>query len=470
MTKTVKLTITDEVWCTFVGFSSEHNDFLYNKYGVFVDGYRYIPAFQLRRWDGKLRFYEPTGRTYNAFLEEIIPLAVGWGYELDIDDKREFFEHPTMEMVEEVFIEFEEKNISLREYQKDAVRIMVKAGNGFVVAATGAGKSIVTAALAAIYGKLGIRTLTIVPSSDLVTQTYEWFDKCGLDSGEYSGSNKDLSSQHIVATWQSLQNRPELVKEFKYLLVDEAHQGTAKVLQSLIAEHGKFIAARFGVTGTFPKPETDRLILRGSVGNILKEIPASWLIANGYLAELDIEVIQLVEPVDEEFPDYPSEKAFQIKSPERLDFLANLVITKCEEHGNTLVLVNSVAWGKKLADNIEGAVFLSGASEKDVRRLNYDLFETKDDLIVIATFGIASTGLSIDRVFNLMLIDSSKSFTRAIQSVGRGLRKAKDKSKVHVVDVSSLLKYAKKHLKARTTYYQEAGYPFNKKPIKVLLK
>lgn len=465
--KVIKLTLTDEVWCHFSGFSSDHHDFLYNKYGVFVDGYRWMPAYQMRRWDGKERFYKPNGITYIALLEEIIPLVTQWGYEIDIDDKRVYHEGPTEAHVEEVFAEFDALGIKLRGYQKESVEILVKHGNGFLVAATGAGKSVVTAAMAAIYGKIKLRTLTIVPSSDLVTQTFEWFIKCGLDAGEYSGSSKNTTAQHIVATWQSLQNHPELVNDFEYLLLDEAHQGTAAVLQSLIAEHGKNIPFRFGVTGTFPKPQTDRLVLRGSIGNILKEVPASWLIANGFLAELEIEVIQTVERVDEEFPDYAAEKSFQIKAPERLDFMADLIISKCEKHGNTLVLVNSVAWGKKLADMIDGAVFLSGASEKDVRRLNYDMFDTKDDLIVIATVGIASTGLSIDRVFCLMLIDAGKGFTRSIQSIGRGLRKAHDKNKVHVVDVSSYLKYGKKHLKERMKWYSEAEYPFNKKPIRV---
>lgn len=487
---TVKLTITDEVWCTFVGFKSEHHDFLYQKYGILVEGARWLPSVKLRRWDGKTRFYDITGRTYVALLEEIIPIVVSWGYEIDIEDKREYHEGPTDAHIEEVFVEFAELGVVLRDYQKDAVRDMVHAGNGMVIAATGAGKSPVTAAIAATYGKLNLRTLTIVPSSDLVTQTYEWFIKCGLNAGEYSGAVKNKTAQHIVATWQSLQNHPELVsgislnndfvldynstdestsnkqsgcvKGFACMVIDECHQGTAAVLQSLIADHGKNIPFKFGVTGTLPKPETDQMILRGSIGNVLKEIPASWLIANGYLSSISIEIIQTVEPVDEEFPDYAAEKAYTIRAPERMDFIANLVITKCQEYGNTLVLVNSVPWGKKLAGMIEGAVFLSGDSKKDERRTNYDSFETEDNLIVICTSQIAAVGLSIDRVFCLMLLDPGKSFATTIQSCGRSLRKGRDKQSAHIVDVSPFLKYAKKHQKIRQKWYKEAGYPFGK--------
>jgi superfamily II DNA or RNA helicase len=55
------------------------------------------------------------------------------------------------------------------------------------------------------------------------------------------------------------------------------------------------------------------------------------------------------------------------------------------------------------------------------------MFEERDDLIVIASSGIASTGISIDRVFCLCLVDAGKSFIKAIQSIGRGLRLAEDK-------------------------------------------
>ena len=107
---------------------------------------------------------------------------------------------------------------------------------------------------------------------------------------------------------------------------------------------------------------------------------------------------------------------------------------------NTLVLVNSIPFGKKLAALIKDSVFLYGASKKDERKEHYDQFEDRDDLIVIASSGIASTGISIDRVFCLVMIDSGRSFIRTIQSVGRSLRKGHDKNSVHVVDVYSRLK------------------------------
>jgi superfamily II DNA or RNA helicase len=118
---------------------------------------------------------------------------------------------------------------------------------------------------------------------------------------------------------------------------------------------------------------------------------------------------------------------------------------------------------------IKDSVFLYGENDKKTRKDQYDSYKQKDDVITIATFGIASTGISIDRIFCLMLLDSGKSFVRAIQSVGRGTRLAHDKNSVHVVDVYGNLKWSKKHFKERKRFYDEAGYPVTT-PVKIKIK
>jgi hypothetical protein len=322
----------------------------------------------------------------------------------------------------------------------------------------------ITAALSYFYGRTGYKIITIVPSGDLVTQTKEWYEALQLDVGEYSGDNKDIDHTHVVATWQAIQYNPSIMQDFQVLIWDESHGIKAAVAQKLINESGKHIAFRFGVTGTFPKPEADRLSLVSSIGPILLEIPAAWLIEHGYLAKVQIQPVELNETyVDEEFPDYASEKAFLSKSTARMEMIANLIISQCATNGNTLVLVNSISFGEKLASLIKGAVFLYGESPKDIRKEHYDMFEQNDDIIVIASSGIASTGISIDRVFCLMLVDAGKSFIKAIQSIGRGLRLGHDKDAVHVVDVHSKQKWAKKHYKERLGHYKEASYPILKK-------
>lgn len=482
MAKICNLTVKDEVWCYFTGLDTNHTEALFKEFGVYVDGYFFMPLYKLGRWDGKIHFFERTGKTYVRLLEKILPFIEAWGYDIQLVDNRKAVKSPTVPGKlltfdnNKICVESEGadilgdvevkpgKKFALRPYQHEAVMKAVDAGSGFIIAGTGAGKTSITAGISHVYGAMGYRVITIVPSSDLVDQTATWYEQLGMDVGIYSGESKDIDHTHVVGTWQALQYNPSIMQNFDVLIWDEAHGVKASVGQKLINENGKHIAFRFGVTGTLPKSEADQMTLFSSIGPVLKEIPAKWLMDNGYLAKVDIQPVELDETyIDEEFPDYSSERAFLTKSPARMEKIADIIISQCASSGNTLVLVNSIPFGEKLASLIKGAVFLYGESPKDLRQEHYAMFEEHDDLIVIASSGIASTGISIDRVFALVLVDAGKSFIRAIQSIGRGLRMADDKKNLKAVDIYSKLKWSKKHAKERDKYYKEAQYPVAKK-------
>jgi len=263
--------------------------------------------------------------------------------------------------------------------------------------------------------------------------------------------------------------KPEIVynlhveKNHNYIVnrvvVSNCHGAKAAVAQKLLNESASHIPFKFGVTGTFPKNDADKLSLHSAVGDILIEIPARWLMDNGYLTEVEIEQICLKQKDKEAFPDYGAERAYLARNEPRMDIIADIIIDKCHQHGNTLVLVNSVPFGEKLAAMIEGAVFLYGASKKQDRRDQYDQFADRDDIILIATTGIAATGISIDRVQCLIMVDAGKSFIKTIQSIGRSTRLAQDKMKAFIVDIYADLKWSKKHAKEREKWYKESEYP-----------
>jgi superfamily II DNA or RNA helicase len=437
---------------------------LEDKMAIMVEGAYFMPLYKLGRWDGKVRFLDKNGKMYFRLLDEITPYLESWGYQIDVRDERRPIELISTRVDQDWFIRKEghELRVHLRPYQVEAVNTALDATCGFVIAATGSGKTWMIAALADVMNLHGKKVIVIVPSSDLVDQTVATFQFGPLDVGTYSGSKKDLSHATVVATWQALQNNPVVMEDFDCIVVDEAHGASAKTIGELINKHGRNCAFRFGFTGTFPKAKIDQMSLRGAIGEILYQISASDLISMGYLAQLEIEPVEIQETAEEDFPDYGAERSFINKNPNRLDFIADLVIARAQQYGNTLVLVNSVKQGKELQKLIKDSVFLYGATDNDVRAEWYHMFEEADDLIVIATFGIASTGISIDRIFCFMMIDAGKSFVRCIQSIGRGLRKSEDKDQVHCVDVHSSLKWGKRHFKERKKYYIEARYPVTK--------
>jgi superfamily II DNA or RNA helicase len=387
--------------------------------------------------------------------------------------------------------------IILRPYQVDMVNELITNGGGIGLAGTGAGKTIMNAALVDSYGKLGIKTITVVPNQDLIGQTKRDFIYWGLDTGEYSGDVKDIKHQHVVSTWQALQNNKKIISEFGLVVVDECHGLKGQVLTDLLNNHGKSILYRFGLTATIPKPETDAMAVRIAVGDVQYSIPAHVLQAQGYLASLHINIMQLEEDFTEQyerylveweemsdtsktlhkkmtyiqfkdsyFPEYPAEKRYLQSNTERLEWITMYIEAKRDlGKGNVFCLVDGVNFGKKLAKMIPGAIFVYGKDKKKARREVYELFRDNDNLVVLATVNIASTGLNIKRIFNLMFIDVGKSFIRVIQTIGRGLRKAPDKDHVDVTDICTDLKYGKKHLRERIKFYNEAKYPHKKRKI-----
>ena len=166
-------------------------------------------------------------------------------------------------------------------------------------------------------------------------------------------------------------------------------------------------------------------------------------------------------------PDYAAEKAFVQSDEDRIAWIANtLTIENNRKAGNILCLVDGIRFGKKLQKLIPDSVFLQGSDSMEDRQKIFERYETEDNVFTIATVQIASTGLDIPRINTVVIIDLGKAFTRIIQSIGRGLRKAHDKDSVRILDICTDLKFGAKHLKQRIKYYIEARYEYTKKLIK----
>lgn len=427
-----------------------------------MEGAIFSAKYKLGIWDGKIRFFKENGITYFRLLEEIIPDLVEFGYEIELKDERISQKGPTLRATEDMFadcIGYGGKPMMLRPYQVEDVNDLINAGSGYGLFGTGYGKTSLCAAISKIYESVGYKTIIIVPSADLVVQTVSAYKMLKLDVGSYSGDLKELDKTHVIATWQSLQNNPNVMKLFQVVIVDESHGIKGDVIRDLISTYGAHIAFRFGLTGTFPKPLLDQYYLKTSIGQIIKERSAKWLMDNGYLAKVKIDLVETQEFAD--LPDYTAEKSFLERNEDRVDLIAEDIMKQRDKYGNTLVLVNSIKFGKKLAKQIPNSVFLYGQTKNETRQEHYSEFDEKDGLIVIANSQIASTGLSIDRIFCLYLLDTGKSFIKTIQSIGRSLRMASDKNEAYVRDVSSALKFSKKHKKDRIKYYKEAGYEYS---------
>ncbi len=494
MTKLVTVTILNEIDCVVDGLDPEHAKFFSESYSPFAANYRFNPKFKLGSWDGKIRFFTTGGNTYVYLLEEILPTIKKLKYTIKINDLRssEKFlqpEHVKADRFAHIVDPDSGEPYMFRDYQLRVINNLIDQGYGLGLAATSAGKTFITAGLIDAYGQIGGTSIVIVPSVDLVKQTIRELQMWGLDVGEYSGEVKDLNHTHIVSTWQSLKNNPEIVASRSLILIDECHGTKANVLKNIIAKHGKDVPHRMGITGTLPKDKCDQMTIRTMLGNVVAEVGAKELIDRGFLATLDITRYTMLEDLSKQyeeykeavtamkqpvmpydafkktyFPDYKSEKAFVSKNKKRMQAIADIIIRR-SQYGNVFALVDSVDFGKNIAEMIPGAVFLYGKNPTEERQAVYAEFKNRNDMIVIANAKIASTGLSIKRINELFLIDLGKSFIKIIQSIGRGLRKAVDKSHVNVHDIGTDLKYGHAHALERGRHYKEAEYPSTKTKV-----
>jgi superfamily II DNA or RNA helicase len=252
------------------------------------------------------------------------------------------------------------------------------------------------------------------------------------------------------------------------VMVDEVHMAKADALKELLTGVMSNIPIRWGLTGTIPKEKFASQAIFISLGNVINKLSASELQDRGVLSQCHVNIVQLQDGV--EFPNYQSELKYLLADDKRLNKITQLVDT-IKNSGNTLILVDRVAAGKELHNKLSeqlrnfkteyDVVFVSGNTDMDERKEQYDEVATATNKIIIATYGVAAVGINIPRIFNLVLIEPGKSFVRVIQSIGRGIRKAEDKNFVQIWDITSNCKFAKRHLTQRKAFYKEANYPFD---------
>jgi superfamily II DNA or RNA helicase len=299
-----------------------------------------------------------------------------------------------------------------------------------------------------------------------------------LDVGVYFGDEKDLGHTHTIATWQSINTLIKRNKEgiseigmdaftdnLVAVIVDEVHMAKADVLRAMLTGPFANVPIRWGLTGTIPKEEHEYISLFACLGPVLHRLQASELQDMGVLSQCHVKVLQFDDKV--EYTTYQEELTFLTSNEKRIDELAR-TIQAISASGNTLVLVDRVNCGKMIVERLPDSVFVSGSMKSKARKEEYDEITTSDNKIIVATYGVASVGINIPRIFNLVLVEPGKSFVRVIQSIGRGIRKAQDKDFVQIWDITSTAKFAKRHLAKRKKFYDDASYPH--KTEKVIYK
>lgn len=483
---TIKL--TTEVHAIVSGLKPSEYEMLKDEFSYHAKNYFFSPEYQLERWDGKINYFFKSGLTYIEILDHVIQAIKELDYKIKIVDARKPFKVKLNDVDVDYFSDY---GWTLAKHQLKAIKAVIKNNHrGIIKVGTGGGKTLITGVLADLYQKAGKRIIVIVPNKDLIVQTKEEIQQFDIEVGAYYTDEKNLKPDIVVSTWQSLGRNDKILNDFDGVMVDECHGASASVLKSLLSgDAGKHMAIRIGLSGTLPDHETDKLTVFTSLGKLVAEVKSEQLIKEGWLAKLNLVMMGYKEDFKKEyqefleehkdnpdidvnkityaqfknkflFPEYQNEKTFLLNNTDRLESIAELIKKATEKYGNSFVLVNSVNFGKNLAKILgENSIFIS-SSIKD-RKPIYDSFDENNNITGIATYNLASTGLNIPRLFNVFLIDGGKSSVRVIQTIGRGLRKARDKDEVNVIDVYSSVVYSSRHAGKRRKIYKSENYNYS---------
>ena len=465
------LEIRDEVNVRFVGLDPTTRRKMVQAVEFFLPHARHTPAYKLGRWNGKISFCDVGGRTYVNLLDKLLPLVVDAGYHIDVADKRQQHDFTFSKIHKNSYAHIiwpeghpiAGQPVELRDYQVELINSYFENPQSLSICPTAGGKTIVTAIMSHNIEPYG-QSIVIVPTKDLATQTEEDYINFGLDVGVYYGDRKEFGKAHTICTWQSLEilNKKKdcsieaFLQDVVCVIVDEVHKAKADVLRKLLAGPFGETPIRWGLTGTLPEEDNEKMSVLSCIGPTKGEIRATDLQEAGFLSKCHVHITQLQDPGG--FDNYQSELKWLTTNRDRIAYISAMMSDLAED-GNTLLLVDRVQTGELIAE-LTGCNFISGTVKSSERKEEYDSVRDEDNKLIVATYGVASTGINMPRIFNIALLEPGKSFVRVIQSIGRGLRIAEDKDYVNIYDLCSSAKYSKRHLTKRKKMYKDIGYPF----------
>jgi len=443
----------------------------------YVPGYKFMPAYKNRMWDGKIRLFDLRYKTlYGGLFEYVKEFANARQYELEVDmttfGSPESHNVADIEgLLSEIALSVQGDHITPRDYQLDALSCALENKRSLLLSPTASGKSLIIymAIRHHLMHKNG-QILVIVPTTSLVEQLYSDFgDYSEFDDWNvqdhchkiYSGKEKyNIDKRVVITTWQSVYKlQTKWFEDYTMVIGDEAHNFKAKSLTAILE---KCVNAeyRIGTTGTLDGTQTHQLVLEGLFGPVYKVTTTKKLIEQQSLSELEIFVLLLKYKDDYckmmSKMKYQDEVDFIVKYEPRNNFISNLAM---DQEGNTLILFQFVEKHGKPLHNIlkekfealprksRKLFYVSGETDVDTREQIREITEQENDAIIVASMGTFSTGINIRRLHNIIFASPSKSQIRVLQSIGRGLRKSDDGINTKVFDIADDL-----HWKAKKNY------------------
>lgn len=460
---------------------------LWEYFSFFVPGYKFMPAYKNKIWNGKIYLFNLKKQTlYVGLLKNLIKFCKERSYQIRLGASVKL---PDKVEAEKLNKAIQRLNLPFepRDYQVEGLKYALENKRGIILSPTGSGKSLIIYMILRMFNK---KSLLIVPTTSLCFQMYDDFgDYSKNDTWNheenchkiYAGQDKFTGKQVTISTWQSIYKMPkEYFDQFDVVVGDETHLFKAKSLMTIM-EKLKNCSIRIGTTGTIDEKESQAhpLTLTGLFGQIKRLVTTKKLIDRGQLSEFKVKMVVL------NYSDKDKKETVKKKYQEEIDWIVtnkhrNRFILDLAKKlkGNTLILYNFVEkhgeplfelFNKEAKDHqihfVSGDV--SGGDRENIRKW----IEDSNNNIIVGSFGTLSTGVNFKNLHNIIFTSPSKSQIRILQSIGRGLRKTETKEKATLYDIvddlgtDSRKNYSLEHGLERLQLYIQEGFKYSHKII-----
>ena len=446
-----------------------------------VPNAKFMPQYRGRNWNGEIHLYDlRSKRLYVGLLDRLVSFCVSRDYKFKFEANKfygspfEINEGVSREGVKDYITSI--TNLKARDYQVEGVYDALRHNRRLLISPTASGKSLMIYAIVRYFVSKNQKILLVVPTTSLVEQMYKDFADYGWVPDSYchriySGKEKTNEFPVTITTWQSIYklDRP-FFEDYDVVIGDEAHLFKSKSLISIMTklDNAKY---RFGFTGTLDGTQTHKWVLEGVFGPSYKVTRTAELMEKGHVAQLDIQCIVLKHS-PQKFEVFEDEVQYLINHEQRNNVIKNLVL---DLKGNTLVLFQRVeAHGKPLFELIQSSsfterkiFFVHGGVDTEEREEVRKIVDCEQNAVIVASYGVFSTGINIRNLHNVVFASPSKSRIRNLQSIGRVLRKGNNKTKARLYDISDDCSYRSKknytlnHLIERIKIYNEEKFNYD---------
>lgn len=363
-------------------------------------------------------------------------------------------------------------------YQWDTLNKAKENDCGIIRVATGGGKTVIAAMMAAHFGK---KAIIYVIGTSLLYQLHDFFEKTFDQEIGIIGDGKcDIRDINIASVWtvgQALglekskilldsEKTEKKVDSYKYSSIldlmynskvhifDECHLAACSTIQEIAKkinpEH------LYGMSASPWRDDGADMLIEGVFGSKIVDISASYLIKNNYLVKPFIRFLEVPKLKKKIAKKYPTVyKEYIIDNPAR----NNMIITGAEELTKqgfqTLVLYSRLRHGKKLYKEISKKVpsmLLSGKDSSKIRNEAKLKLESGDIKCIVAST-IFDIGVDLPSLSGLIIAGGGKSSVRACQRIGRVIRKFPGKEYSAVIDFFDQARYLKTHSAIRHRIY-----------------